>query len=304
MYKDYPQIRRVLTHAVYSDYWYAKHGLKRSPYLSFLIKRNFLLFGVFKMVPPILRRVVYHHQYWISYNPYDNSSRFVDNFSELDLLPELTDFTAKGNSFTILDNETTHEPVLLQAPDYMPVSGKVTDIGEGKWAGDPLFSTMTGVFLRLGAFFQYLKDNGVYDNTRIIIVSDHGTSMATGAFDPERFPFPKENVTATLMVKDFGSHGSLTSDSRFMTNADVPALAVKDIVSNPLNPFTRRPLEVQDKGSYVKISNAPAESTRIRDNTKFDISRDEWFVVRDDIFDDSKWGRYEGPLPETMPVEY
>lgn len=28
--------------------------------------------------------------------------------------------------------------------------------------------------LRLGEWFDYLREEGVYDNTRIILVSDHG----------------------------------------------------------------------------------------------------------------------------------
>ncbi len=40
------------------------------------------------------------------------------------------------------------------------------------------------------------------------------------------------------------------------------------------------------------MSNAPAESTRIRKNKKFNIKDDEWYAVKDNIFDDKNWFQY------------
>lgn len=40
------------------------------------------------------------------------------------------------------------------------------------------------------------------------------------------------------------------------------------------------------------MSNAPAESTRIRKNARFNIKDDEWYTVKDNIFDDKNWSQY------------
>ena len=40
-----------------------------------------------------------------------------------------------------------------------------------------------------------------------------------------------------LLVKDFGSEGELTTNETFMTNADVPMIAFKDL-REPVNPMT------------------------------------------------------------------
>lgn len=40
------------------------------------------------------------------------------------------------------------------------------------------------------------------------------------------------------------------------------------------------------------MSNASAESTRIRKNKKFNIKDDEWYAVKDNIFDDKNWFQY------------
>ena len=293
MYKGYPFINRVTTHGTYSDLWYKQHGMTKAPFLSTQIKRNFIYFSVFKMVPPVLRQVVYHNEYWLSWNEFDNTAKFIDNYSEIDYLPELTDFSSDKNAFLLLDNEATHEPMFLQAPDYVPVE-HITDYGSGKYADYDQFHTIAGVFKRLPDFFDYLKENGVYDNTRIIIVSDHGKGFRTGVFeDTPGVSILKDNFTATLMVKDFGSRGALKTDHAFMTNADTPYLATKDVIKDAKNPFTHTPFEEKDKNSRMKLASAPAESTRIRKNTKFTVKDDHWFTVKDDIYVNENWGRYE-----------
>ncbi|MCM1320675.1 MAG: alkaline phosphatase family protein [Bacteroides sp.] len=296
MYKKYPQIARIETHGVYSDIWYKQNNMEITPFLSTQIKRNFILFGFFKMVPPALRAVVYHRDYWLSYNPFDDKAKFIDNYSEIDFLPELTDFSCEKDSFLLLDNEATHEAVFLQAPDYVPAE-TVSDHGGGAFADNEQFSSMTGILMRLADFFDYLKENNVYDNTRIIIVSDHGMGISVPDFAPFEnekadFRFKKENVTAALLVKDFNARGTLISDMTFMTNADTPALAAKDVLADARNPFTESPFAVVDKNSYAKIMVAPAQSTRIRRNTAFAVSDDQWFTVHTNIFDDANWERY------------
>lgn len=297
MYKEYEFINRVTTHGTYSDIWYARHGMKKSPFMSEGIKRNFIWFSVLKIVPPFMRQIVYHKEYWISYNKFENSAKFIDNYSEIDLFPELFDDSSEKNAFFLLDNEANLESILLQAPDYVPVEN-VTQFGPG--GNDATYSSMVGIILRFTNFIDFLKKNEIYDNTKIIIVSDHGMSRDTGTFDnkTQNFPFNKDNMTATLLVKDFSSRGKLKKDYTFMTNADTPALALKDIDGNALNPFTKNPLDVNSMGGgitkndFIKMSNAPAESTRIRKNKKFNIKDDEWYAVKDNIFDDKNWFQY------------
>lgn len=247
MYKGYEFINRVTTHGTYSDIWYARHGMKKSPFMSEGIKRNFIWFSVLKIVPPFMRQIIYHKEYWISYNKFENSAKFIDNYSEIDLFPELFDDSSEKNAFFLLDNEANHESILLQAPDYVPVEN-VTKFGPG--GNDATYSSMVGIILRFTNFIDFLKKNEIYDNTKIIIVSDHGMSRDTGTFDnkTQNFPFNKDNMTATLLVKDFSSRGKLKKDYTFMTNADTPALALKDIDENALNPFTKNPLDVNSMG--------------------------------------------------------
>lgn len=194
----------------------------------------------------------------------------------------------------MIDNLATHEPTMLQYPDYEPVQ-IVTQFGNDKWSRNPQYNTQAGVLRCYARFFDWLKENDLYDNTKIIIVSDHGAYIDTGKLENGNTPFVKDVVTASLIVKDFndrtpsrdGIH--LNKDFTFMTNCDTPAIALKDIVDNPKNPFTGLPYNIQDKAEFVKISLPEAESTRNRNNTKYIIPNDVWWTVKDDITKAENW---------------
>ena len=316
-YKNHNVIQHNHVLATYSDYWYAKHGMEKDPYISTQIFRNFIWFSFFKMVPPVLRGGIYHRDYWLSYNKWDDSARFVDNYSVIDYLPELTDFyddnSAKG-TLVLLDNEATHEPIILQAPEY-EYSKNVTNAGNSILKDNTEFSTMCGIFKRYTEFFDYLKQNGVYDNTRIIVVSDHGMydsgdnhKGATKVFKTgASLPFSEVNFAATLMVKDFDTHGIMQVehlnadntlsgkgklDMTFMTNADTPYLAAKGLFEEK-HPFTGKYLNVSDKNKYSILNNSKAQSTRIRHDKAFSVSASEWFTVHDNIFNKDNWSRLD-----------
>ena len=296
-YKNHGPIRHNKVLGTYTNYWYSQHGMEKEPYISSQIFRNFIWFSLFKMVPPFLRGVVYHRDYWMAYNKWDNSARFVDNYSVIDYLPELTEIDDKNGTLILLDNEATHEPVLLQAPEFdFRKPSEITNLGNSPLRENTEFSTMCGIFKRYIDFFDYLKKNGVYDNTRIIIVSDHGMIDKSEAFDtlktPKSWGFQKCNFVATLIVKDFNERGALKTDNTFMTNADTPSIAIQGgLLKNENHPFTGKPLGVKDKNSFSILNTSRAQSTRIRKEKSFDVKPDEWFTVKNDIFIDENWSR-------------
>ncbi|MBR6142761.1 MAG: YidC/Oxa1 family membrane protein insertase [Treponema sp.] len=294
MYKDYPYINRLWTHGIYSDYWYKENSIEKISYISTSIKHNFIMFGIFKTFPPILRRLVHHGRWWNTAGRKDEFSQFIDNYSCLIYLDKLFSADSKKDSFIMIDNLATHEPTMLQYPDYVPVR-EITQFGPTKWSKNPQYNTQAGVFRCYARFFDWLKANDLYDNTRIIIVSDHGTWIASDKFEKGKTPFLKEQVTASLIVKDFNDRTKspdgihLRKDMSFMTNCDTPAIATKGIIEQAKNPFTGLPYEISDKSNYVQISLPEAESTRNRMNKKYIIPNNAWWTVSGDITKDENW---------------
>ena len=143
--------------------------------------------------------------------------------------------------------------------------------------------------LQLGKWFEFMQQNGVYDNTRIILVADHGRGLSQ--FDYMLLKNPEIDVewcNPLLMVKDFNSQ-ELSVNYDFMTNADTPALAVKDIISNPVNPFTGKIISSQPKYDKPQLI---TDSKQFHTNKKlknFDTSDGKWYSVKDNIFKEENW---------------
>ena len=151
----------------------------------------------------------------------------------------------------------------------------------------------------LGYYFEYLKQQGVYDNTRIIIVSDHSAPLSLDKDLMCLLTFEDGSETvddllsfqSTLLVKDFDSTG-FKMDVQFMTNADVPSIATDGIIENAKNPFTGNELKSNQKNEApVKVM--ATEDFKLEGNHGNRFVPAHWFSVHDNIFDGANWA-YEG----------
>ena len=141
--------------------------------------------------------------------------------------------------------------------------------------------------LQLAKWFDYLRENNVYENTRIIIVSDHGCSLAQMDELILDDGYDIEGNYALLMVKDFGN-GEFETSEKFMTCGDVPALATEDIIESPKNPFTGKVLGYGDKLMHEQY---------IIESDEYDISKNNgnqflparWYTVQDDMRRAENW---------------
>jgi hypothetical protein len=217
----------------------------------------------------------------------------MDNYARLDLLPRLTAVDdSTTNTYTALVNELTHEPAFFQAPGYVP-SNTVTNKGSGPFAEEDDYHVNMAALLLLGKWFDYLKEQGVYDNTRIIISSDHGWDIDTSLND---FALPNGTrligFNPFLFVKDFKADTEpesprLKTDNTFMSHADVPYLASKDL-TDAVNPFTGKTL-AHEKSGGLTIGTAHVWETPDPSNYTWNIRPDEWLRVKDNIFDPANW---------------
>jgi hypothetical protein len=75
-----------------------------------------------------------------------------------------------------------------------------------------------------------------------------------------------------------------------MTNADVPTIAFKNVIENPVNPFTGNLINssLKKDGVYITLSDIFMPHQQKSKNV-FDIKDHEWYKVKDNIFIDSNW---------------
>ena len=189
------------------------------------------------------------------------SQVFAESYPVLKKLPDITVINdGTQNTFFMMANDTTHSPCLLQEPDYVPalnVDNTVYDYDMGRrYSLNGIVMDMSteyqvthyhvnmAAYLQLGQWFDYLREMGVYDNTRIILVSDHGRNL--GQFNVQCEGQDMEFFMPLLMVKDFNSTGFTVCED-YMTNADTPYIATSGLIDDPVNPFTKNPITTDAK---------------------------------------------------------
>ena len=246
LFSSYPEIKTDNLIGKFSDQWISENIGKsaHSSGMKNILNDYLLTFSLFRVSPNFVRSVIYDKGRWLKPLETGLPMRFINSYSVLDYLPELSRFDSGKNTFNMMVNDSVHEPRILDIysrekfeseieNDYeFPFKRKYTEIH---------FYSQIGAFNKLCEWFEYLKENNAYNNTKIIIVSDHGRDVDDPFFshfsDNEKERNKYSYYHPLLLVKDFNSNGELKISNEFMTNADVPLFAVSHI-NDARNPFT------------------------------------------------------------------
>ena len=198
-------------------------------------------------------------------------------------MPYMTKITDQGkNTFLLLSNTTTHEENILQKPEYEPknvvdnsqyeathgirtsITGKQMKFSEVNQMEH--YDINMAALILLGKWLDYLRENQAWDNTRIIIVADHGRYISLNriimddgeetAADTLYYEQPID-YNPLFLIKDFDSK-EFKIDYSFMTNADTPTEAFRDLIPDPINPFTGNRItndRKNDPEQYALVTN-------------------------------------------------
>lgn len=314
IYDKYPNINKYITLGRFEDKVSKLNKIVNN-------KRNFFCYSIMKTVPLFAQFALYDNGNYNSQGQVTNGQRLVNNFVANGLNPDfmnaysvlenLSNMTKikddNTNTFLLMTNDSTHEPTLLQEPNYVPAEHVDNTAYESENAnrytvnGKTLkmeteeqykhYQVNMASMLKIGEWLDYLKKNNVYDNTRIIIVADHG--RPTLQLDDMIMKDSTDQIYDTeyyyplLLVKDFNSNKFSTSEE-FMSNGDVPTLAVKDLINNPKNPFTGK--EINNNAKYE-------HDQYVLGSLDWDITNNNgnvyhpgtWFTVHDDVRNKDNW---------------
>lgn len=229
--------------------------------------RNFVFYSIMKTMPIVVKGLIYNNGFYLTQNVALRLINTIDNYYAFDnFINKLTILNNNSNNFIMFNNELTHNhnnnvlpydtfsPYKLERVNKFlkfPVKNNL----EGKnFVGDySHLSTEVAAYLQIGKILDYLKINDAYDNTRIIIVSDHGLNRNKPVEDICSVEYqtnqliPISSYNPTLLYKDFDSHGELVVNNKFMTNADTPLLAMNGIIDNSANPYINKIIGASDK---------------------------------------------------------
>ena len=280
--------------------------------------RNFFSYALCETAPWALYGTLYNVGYYNETNVTmtlqvrDGMSRstgsdadFNENYNVLCNLSEMTEILDdETNTLLVMNNEIPHRPQLLQTPSYEPQyfvdnveydaahTSRFTDVAVPlEVTNDDQMAHYHAnmvAMIKIADWLDQLKADGVYDNTRIIFVSDHGANLelrkdAITADGEDLLRF-----NALLLVKDFEEHGALDSDDTFMTNADVPTLATDGLFEEPVNPFTGRVINGREDKKEDQMVTASFEwGTGVNNGIRF--IRSKWYRVDHEALRPEAW---------------
>ncbi len=333
IYDEYPGIEAYLTMGKFGQ-----SSLSRE-LVDEVRKRNLFMFSILKASPTVFWRFIYDGGNYcrVRNDPGENENVFVGDgqfleslsigtgidhsflkqYYVMDNLCNITD-VAEGqeNRFLMIYNSLPHNPMILKEPEYEPCNEidnrdfdaaarikRKDDLTEKDFYDSnnyPRYHCNMATMLKLGKWFDYMKEIGVWDNTKIILVSDHAWRIGDPGGMKKYFGFEVDRNTplnkdeadfsvlnCTLMVKDYNAKG-FTTDDTFMTNADVPTLAFQGVIDTPVNPFTGKKIDTLYK-QLNKLELHMGVNYSVYENNGTKFKPDHWFSVHDNVFDMDNW---------------
>ena len=215
--------------------------LSTSSYADLLV-----LLASMRSAPYAAKQVLFEKGPWRPFLDHSAGTTFRE-WAELSAFDELSMTGAGEPNFNIVSNILPHEPYYM-GEDCLPQRErfKVPDAEVRRRGHASLFSLQHSIaarcsLLAVADYMDFLRQAGVYSNTKIVIVSDHGivgpvedTSTRAVAGGTQGNMFVR--TRSVLLVKDAGASGALRVSNAFMPNAEVPRIVCED-VGGCVNPY-------------------------------------------------------------------
>lgn len=318
IYSDYPDFNVYNTYGLFASKEAKLFSIKS-------IGRNLFCYSLMKVSPVVLQPTLYNEGAYnslahFSENAYtgqvyvDKSTAnglnqdAMDYYNTLSNITNITTITnEESNNYFCMVTELAHDVLLYDENTYSPsISVDNRDYDEAHadrftYEGVSIkmetpqqmahYQSNLVAFSLIGEWIEYLKEKGAYDNTKIILVSDHGQGLSQvdkfslGADSNEFLDI--EAYYPILLVKDFGEK-DFTISHEFMTNADVPTIAFAGNIDNPINPFTNKPISSELKSNdNVYILGSAGWSVEANDGSVY--FADQWLSVHTDMREPDNW---------------
>ena len=276
----------------YQQYWEKVRNIKSDSARKVNQGHLLTMLTIFQGAPYFLKPVIYNDGGWLIFSRvalfwYVRSHVFSE-YSFLDLLPEISNGQSQQNTFKYFHSCFTHIPYGIgEDGNLVDFNSQYPDqVHKSFIFGESAYYTARKFISLMVAYTDWLKDAGLYDNTTIIIASDHGNDYS------ENNPLAPEGIESVLprdafnrlnslfMVKPAGASGAIQVDDTFASNGDINAALQKALG-----------LETSYSGSKVKVGVSPrADFVSSRSNFRSDGTANYTiYRVKDSITDPKNW---------------
>lgn len=242
------------------------------------------LLGSMRVAPYTMKEAVYVKGPWRPFLDHSAATTFRE-WAELEALNQLTEVDNADPAFNFIANILPHEPYFM-GQDCLPQAQRATlsDNQLARLGHKSLFSWQHAnaarcALLSVTRYMDHLKAHGVYDNTTIVIASDHGI---VGAVEDDSRRAIAGGATSNAYVslrplvlfKPAGGTGPVAVSETFMPNAEVPRLLCMDI-GGCVNPYLdMRPIEALGRDNPFVASLVPWQ---------FSLQKPDAFVIKKQI---------------------
>ena len=149
--------------------------------------------------------------------------------------PQLSNANATKPTFKYIKTLITHSPWRLDIDTCLPTFSDTTILPNRykKYVYDKTYYTYMNNELcalkTLTKWIHFLKENGIYDNTQLFVVSDHGAWYTFKQMEQNYGIRIGHNFNPLVMIKDFKKHGHIQADSRLVANYDIATVFCENI---------------------------------------------------------------------------
>lgn len=258
--------------------------------------------GAMRIAPYGLREIVNRRGLSVIASAHSAASTLKE-WAELKALPDLSSTDADRGQLDILINALPHEPFFMgkdcvprtQAPTIEPEEvGLGHDVGEFEVRH---FVTAKCTLELVADYFDWMRQAGVYDVTKIVVVSDHGVADVGSGTVKDRSKRAvaggtTDNLYARtrtlLLVKERNAHGALVTSEEYLPNAEVPRIVCKEL-GGCVNPYLEnRPIEALGRDVPFVVTTVPFQYALQID--AYEVQREDEVDGRDPFLA-SNWRR-------------
>jgi hypothetical protein len=205
----------------------------------------------------------------------------------LRLLPYISDAGSGEGNFILIYSMISHFPWSIVDENGSMIND-VSPYENNKW-----------IIENLCKWFNWMKENEVYDNTKIVVVSDHGTHWKRfnreldidnpfQNVDDETVPLNYMlDLNPLIMVKDFNSNQPFSEDWQFMSNMDAIDIAVGTLDPGRDTVGALDPARDSVPDGRVLPAFVSWWTRDMNDRSQFSLEHK--YIVKDNIFDADNW---------------
>ncbi len=237
------------------SYWKQNNREQQKEIDISLSERNIVLLiltGVLRSVPVMMKYAVYDLGNWnLSDSEFKNQIGYRHAIKEWAVLDSLQSTSSRleddretysmediSGTFTFIHNSVTHQPYALDKHCRLQNKEFPDEDVKNNYTGNSAYFSFRCSIESLTQWFTWLQEHNVYDNTKIIIVSDHGGNFYSDYMNSNNissellgidYPHVFTRVHALLLVKDFNQNNAFSIDTRLMSNVDTAAMMYHSI---------------------------------------------------------------------------